>query len=103
MDSPDEAERESEPYSDEGFEVYQEGSSAVKGTCQEVEKSYFRLTSKPDPSVVRPEPVLQRALTRLVRDHTVPLHICFTRTPLGRTLLRAYLSQVIEHCTHVLC
>ena len=30
-----------------------------------VEKSYFRLTSAPDPSEVRPEPVLQEALKML--------------------------------------
>jgi hypothetical protein len=33
---------------------------------QELEKSYFRLTAAPDPSVVRPEPVLRKALDRLV-------------------------------------
>jgi hypothetical protein len=38
----------------------------VKGTMQELEKSYFRLTSAPDPSTVRPEPVLRRAYERLV-------------------------------------
>lgn len=32
------------------------------GTCQTIEKSYFRLTSAPDPSDVRPEPVLAKAL-----------------------------------------
>lgn len=40
--------------------------SAVQGTCQTLEKSYFRLTTAPDPSVVRPEPVLRRALQRLL-------------------------------------
>ena len=30
-----------------------------------IEKSYFRLTSTPDPSEVRPEPVLQEALKML--------------------------------------
>lgn len=39
---------------------------AIKGTCQELEKSYFRLTSAPDPSTVRPPPVLEKALQRLV-------------------------------------
>ena len=38
----------------------------VKGTMQELEKSYFRLTSAPDPSTVRPESVLRRAYERLV-------------------------------------
>ncbi len=38
-----------------------------QGTCTEPEKSYFRLTSAPDPSTVRPEPVLARALERLCR------------------------------------
>jgi len=34
----------------------------VKGTCMEVEKKYFRLTSAPNPEAVRPEPVLRKAL-----------------------------------------
>ena len=38
----------------------------VKGTMQDLEKSYFRLTSAPDPSTVRPEFVLRRAYERLV-------------------------------------
>ncbi|KAK9908665.1 hypothetical protein WJX75_001178 [Coccomyxa subellipsoidea] len=38
----------------------------VKGTQQELEKSYFRLTSAPAPHTVRPEAVLRRALDRLV-------------------------------------
>ena len=41
---------------------------AVKGTCQILEKSYFRLTSAPDPSTVRPQPVLEQAL-RCVQEH----------------------------------
>eukprot|EP00210_Caulerpa_lentillifera_P006274 g5993.t1 len=36
------------------------------GECQELEKSYFRLSGRPDPSVVRPESVLELALDRLV-------------------------------------
>ena len=39
----------------------------AQGTCQQLEKSYFRLTSAPDPSVVRPPAVLRRALDRLLR------------------------------------
>ncbi|CCH41318.1 Leukocyte receptor cluster member 8 [Wickerhamomyces ciferrii] len=38
-------------------------NKAVKGTCQTLEKSYLRLTSEPDPSKVRPQHILQRALT----------------------------------------
>ncbi|OAY83563.1 hypothetical protein ACMD2_00276 [Ananas comosus] len=34
----------------------------VKGTCQEIEKRYLRLTSAPDPSTVRPEDVLEKSL-----------------------------------------
>mmetsp|Transcript_8921 Transcript_8921/g.28315 ORF Transcript_8921/g.28315 Transcript_8921/m.28315 type:complete len:505 (+) Transcript_8921:357-1871(+) len=37
----------------------------VKGTCTDLEKDYFRLTSAPDPSVVRPQAVLERSLQRL--------------------------------------
>jgi hypothetical protein len=40
--------------------------STLKGTCKNIEKSYFRLTSAPDPSSVRPEPVLRKALHRLI-------------------------------------
>jgi len=41
--------------------------AGAQGTCQQLEKSYFRLTSAPDPSVVRPPTVLRRALDRLLR------------------------------------
>ncbi|XP_038980936.1 SAC3 family protein A isoform X2 [Phoenix dactylifera] len=34
----------------------------VKGTCQEIEKRYLRLTSAPDPATVRTEEVLEKAL-----------------------------------------
>jgi len=37
----------------------------VKGTCPDLEKKYFRLTSAPAPHTVRPEPVLKKALERL--------------------------------------
>ena len=37
----------------------------VVGTCEVPEKEYFRLTSAPDPSTVRPERVLRQALATL--------------------------------------
>ena len=39
---------------------------AISGTCKTLEKAYFRLTSAPDPSTVRPAQVLRKALSRLV-------------------------------------
>jgi len=45
--------------------------SALKivGTSTSLEKSYFRLTSPPSPSVVRPPPILSAALKRLLSLH----------------------------------
>lgn len=37
----------------------------IVGTSEEVEKDYFRLTSSPDPTTIRPERVLQKALKML--------------------------------------
>ena len=37
----------------------------VRGTCRDLEKDYFRLTSSPDPDTVRPAPVLAQALAHL--------------------------------------
>jgi SAC3 family protein LENG8/THP3 len=37
-------------------------SLKIVGTCQKLEKDYLRLTSAPSPSVVRPEPVLRKAI-----------------------------------------
>ena len=36
--------------------------TAVKGTCQVLEKPYFRLTSAADPAEVRPEEILEQSL-----------------------------------------
>lgn len=40
-------------------------SGPVVGTCQTLEKKYFRLTAAPIPSLVRPEPVLRQTLDLL--------------------------------------
>lgn len=37
----------------------------IVGRCMSLEKSYFRLTSDPDPNLVRPESVLKKAYKRL--------------------------------------
>jgi len=37
----------------------------IKGTCTEIEKKYYRLTSAPNPATVRPEPVLRKALQHI--------------------------------------
>lgn len=34
----------------------------IKGTCRKLEKEYFRLSGAPDPTLVRPEEILQKAL-----------------------------------------
>uniref|UniRef100_A0A0K0D9P8 SAC3_GANP domain-containing protein n=1 Tax=Angiostrongylus cantonensis TaxID=6313 RepID=A0A0K0D9P8_ANGCA len=34
----------------------------VRGTCQNIEKSFFRLTTEPDPSQVRPPEILEKSL-----------------------------------------
>lgn len=39
----------------------------IIGTCEKIEKRYLRLTSAPDPSTVRPLPVLKKALEWLKR------------------------------------
>ncbi|CAN6455392.1 unnamed protein product [Victoria cruziana] len=48
----------------------------VKGTCQETEKRYLRLTSAPDPASVRPEEVLVKALEIVQNSHKNYLYKC---------------------------
>ncbi|KAJ1686564.1 hypothetical protein LUZ63_017954 [Rhynchospora breviuscula] len=51
-------------------------SLTVKGTCQEIEKRYLRLTSAPDPSTVRPEDVLEKALKMVQTSNKNYLYKC---------------------------
>uniref|UniRef100_A0A0D9WHE4 PCI domain-containing protein n=1 Tax=Leersia perrieri TaxID=77586 RepID=A0A0D9WHE4_9ORYZ len=48
----------------------------VKGTCQEIEKQYLRLTSAPDPATVRPEHVLEKALSLVKTSQKNYLYKC---------------------------
>ncbi|XVF75446.1 hypothetical protein PTKIN_Ptkin13bG0189600 [Pterospermum kingtungense] len=48
----------------------------VKGTCQEIEKRYLRLTSAPDPSTVRPEEVLEKAVSLVQSSQKNYLYKC---------------------------
>ncbi|XP_057475534.1 SAC3 family protein A-like isoform X2 [Actinidia eriantha] len=48
----------------------------VKGTCQEIEKRYLRLTSAPDPATVRPEEVLEKALLIVQNSQKNYLYKC---------------------------
>ncbi|KAK9127188.1 hypothetical protein Syun_015985 [Stephania yunnanensis] len=51
-------------------------SLTVRGTCQEIEKRYLRLTSAPDPSTVRPEDVLEKALSMVQGSQKNYLYKC---------------------------
>ncbi|PON91508.1 SAC3/GANP/THP [Trema orientale] len=48
----------------------------VKGTCQEIEKRYLRLTSAPDPATVRPEEVVEKALLMVQSSQKNYLYKC---------------------------
>ncbi|XP_022942499.1 SAC3 family protein A-like isoform X1 [Cucurbita moschata] len=48
----------------------------IKGTCQEIEKRYLRLTSAPDPNSVRPEEVLEKALNMVQMSQKNYLYKC---------------------------
>lgn len=41
-------------------------SMKIEGTCRDLEKPYYRLTEIPEPSDVRPEPVLRKSLVYIL-------------------------------------
>ncbi|VDN26224.1 unnamed protein product [Gongylonema pulchrum] len=45
-------------------------SDNIVGTCTDIEKSYFRLTSAPDPSAIRPLEILEKALKLVQQNYT---------------------------------
>ncbi|KAJ3372370.1 hypothetical protein HDU91_003610 [Kappamyces sp. JEL0680] len=49
----------------EGPDSMDWNDTAIIGTCAELEKSYLRLTSAPDPATVRPLPILKKTLELL--------------------------------------
>lgn len=53
---------------DDGGEEIDWNRYTIQGTSTALEKRYLRLTSAPDPSTVRPEPVLHRSL-QLAKDN----------------------------------
>lgn len=55
------------PHADDDGLTFDPEKLKIVGTCQDIEKNYFRLTSAPDPSDVRPQPVLEKSLARLTK------------------------------------
>ncbi|WCJ19445.1 SAC3/GANP/Nin1/mts3/eIF-3 p25 family [Euphorbia peplus] len=69
----------SKNFDDEGSRAVEDidwDALTVKGTCQEIEKRYLRLTSAPDPSTVRPEEVLEKALVMVQNSQKNYLYKC---------------------------
>ncbi|XP_042508047.1 SAC3 family protein A-like isoform X2 [Macadamia integrifolia] len=69
----------SRSYNDSGSRAVEDidwDAFTVKGTCQEIEKRYLRLTSAPDPATVRPEEVLEKALLMVLSSQKNYLYKC---------------------------
>ncbi|CAD8127328.1 unnamed protein product [Paramecium sonneborni] len=45
---------------------YLQTNMKIIGTCEDLEKPYFRLTGLPDPNMIRPEHILKKALKQLL-------------------------------------
>lgn len=50
----------------------------VVGTCQKLEKNYFRLTAPPKPETVRPLPILREALQLVIKKWAQEHHYGYT-------------------------
>ena len=50
----------------------------IIGTCLEIEKPFFRLTAAPDPSTVRPVPILRKALEKVISCTHFPICTSFS-------------------------
>ncbi|CAD6229210.1 unnamed protein product [Miscanthus lutarioriparius] len=57
-------------------EDYDWDALTIKGTCQQIEKPYLRLTSAPDPATVRLEDVLEKALCMVETSEKNYLYKC---------------------------
>ncbi|PIN19223.1 hypothetical protein CDL12_08096 [Handroanthus impetiginosus] len=79
-DSPEEKKRLlSKTFEESGSRAVEDidwDALTVKRICQEVEKRYLRLTSTPDPSTVRPEEVLEKALLMVQNSQKNYLYKC---------------------------
>lgn len=51
-------------------DIFRFDSLGIQGTCQSLEKKYLRLTSAPDPTSVRPERVLRKAIEMIRKKWT---------------------------------
>ncbi|XP_018495684.2 leukocyte receptor cluster member 8 [Galendromus occidentalis] len=55
-------------FADNSYEDWQQ--NAIEGTCTDIEKAYFRLTSAPDASTVRPVHILRKSL-EMIKKHWI--------------------------------